>query len=369
MVKQKIYIVAGGTGGHVIPAIELANSLIKKDFNIHFFSDKRTAYLHKKDQYKIIVLSIVSLRRKLIPLLYFIFSLVPTTLSIIYNFIVKRPKLVIIFGGYVCAPVAVIAYIFRVPIIIHEQNIVLGRTNKVIGRWAKYILSAYPKDKMLHLSNLKSKVVYVGSYVRSEFINSDKNSETRDNSNISIAVFGGSQGAKSLSMQIASALKEWSSSTKQKLNIYHQVPKALINETTKVWQNSNITYVVKNFFDNSSEVIKNADIIIARAGATSIAEFNAAGKVVIYVPYKLAMDDHQLQNACYQVNNEAGFLVQEDKNMYINIQKYINMIVADDKIQQKISYNAKTLYRQDSLKQTLRLIKNCINKSKDNDSI
>lgn len=296
--RQKILLVAGGTGGHLFSAIALAENLVNYlQVEVHLSTDKRCIKYLKKNTN--INLHIVDLYINLKTILNkikvpFLFSV-----SLFKAFILIRkvkPNIILGFGGYPTFPIMFIGQLLSVPTIICEQNTFLGKTNKFFAKKAKLISLAYKNTQNIPINYL-DKVLVTGHFIR----NSIKSiSEKTNFSDIpfKLLVLGGSQGAKFFSVLVPEAikilLKKYPGSS---IEITQQVLKEDAEVVKKIYNNLKIKSTLSDFFYDIYKHYKNSHLVITRAGATTIAELTQIGLPGIFIPFPFSTNDHQYYNA------------------------------------------------------------------------
>ncbi len=305
--KNLIVLAAGGTGGHIFPAQAVCSILLKNKYEPLLICDDRTdKFLQKPlseiNRYKIFSQKYSdSIFSKLLALCLIIISTVFVTLK----FIKKRPATVIGFGGYPSFPTLLAATILRIPFLIHEQNAVLGRVNRIFSKFAKKVFLTFPDTKFASKNN----AMVTGNFVRPEILGAKNPPKKTDK--IYILVIGGSQGAQIFSEVIPNTICNLPKSLQKKLIIRQQARPNLLDSTKLFYKKSAAKVEIKDFFLNIGELIKQADLIICRAGASTIAELTELGKPAIFIPYKHAMDNHQYFNAKHLVANGAAVMIEE----------------------------------------------------------
>jgi len=223
--------------------------------------------------------------------------------------------------------------------LIHEQNSVAGLSNRVLAKLVNQVLTAFPNV----LSSTKTQLV--GNPVRQEIIDiTPANANTTGKLNILIV--GGSLGAKALNDNVPLALN----SIKDKIGVItHQVGRNDGSTVAEYYREHGLNANVVNFIDNMAEAYSNCDVIICRAGASTVAEVSCAGKCAIFVPYPYAVDDHQTHNAAYLVEQGAAFLLPQSKLTPESLAILINDLNPDSC--QQIGLKAKSLAITDSTAQ------------------
>jgi UDP-N-acetylglucosamine--N-acetylmuramyl-(pentapeptide) pyrophosphoryl-undecaprenol N-acetylglucosamine transferase len=285
LMKGKVYIAAGGTGGHINGALALGQAFSKDEFEIHYISGKRFLdfKLFLKEE-NVTHLNSWPLRYKN-PLRQ-IASLFFNSLAFIkcfMNFIVDRPTAVIGCGGYVCGPVLMAAKFAGAPCFIIEQNACAGVTNKILANICDLIFVQFEKTKGLEKFNRKISVS--GNPIRVLEL------KKRKTDVFTVLVFGGSLGAEQINTAIASVLNQL---TDKKIKINHQGGK----ESKPIeFENENIDYEHFEYIDDIYSYYETADLVISRAGASSVSELMMLNTNCILIPYPKATDNHQVYNA------------------------------------------------------------------------
>ncbi|MBI9036857.1 MAG: undecaprenyldiphospho-muramoylpentapeptide beta-N-acetylglucosaminyltransferase [Bacteroidales bacterium] len=317
MKKYKILISGGGTGGHVFPAIAIANELKKRlnDASILFIGAKGKIEMSKVPEagYPIEALWISGFQRNInIKNLSFPIKL---TLSLLKSRkIIKKfkPDIAIGVGGYASGPALKMAQKSGIPTLIQEQNSFPGITNRLLSKSVDKICVAYEgMDKYFD----KSKIVITGNPIREEVIDiSGKRNEALKFFDLStdkktLLVIGGSQGAKSINESIDANLNLLIDNN---IQIIWQTGKYYIDKAIDSQKKlGNINIKVFEFINRMDMAFAAADIVISRAGAIAISELTAVKKPVIFVPLPSAAEDHQTKNALNLVNNEAAILIND----------------------------------------------------------
>lgn len=293
-------LVAGGTAGHINAALALGEYLKNKHYEIQYISGTR--YLDKKlfSSTETMFLESRPLRTKNpIILLSNVLKNTLVFCGLISNYLKKRPDFVIGAGGYVCGPSLLAAWCLRVPIFIIEQNAIAGLTNKILAHISTRVFTHFELTK--GLEKFKSKTIVASNPTRSNFEVISRNINKED-SPINILVFGGSLGAQ----QINEAIKDFLNlSCKHQLSVLHQVGKDNAFEI----MNKKINYQQLEYIDNMHKAYEWSDIIIARAGASTVSELRYAARPSILIPYPAATDNHQFYNAM-EIKNEKNFHVE-----------------------------------------------------------
>ena len=336
MAMTKLIIIAsGGTGGHVFPAVCLANELKQRGYDILFATDRRgIKYLGEYTNTAIIQHLSTSSRLKLY------LSLVLNIIKYFFKIVLLRPKLVIGFGGYPSVPFVLIAQILRIKTAIHEQNAVIGKANTILARKATIIAASFPDTKKLLYAQ---KAKCVGNPTR--FENLYGKTKQQKNGSFTILIFGGSQGAKVFSGVIVDAICEFAKT--KSIKIFHQGRKQDIEKIKQAYTNAGIDGVVQDFFNNIDELYQQSDVIISRSGASSVFEIIGFRKPAILVPYGNSINGDQLENAKFLENHDACTVILENE---LSTEKLLNALMNIQDKSKQISENLRRIRINDPVK-------------------
>lgn len=306
MTKKIVWIAAGGTGGHVIPGLVLAKALREKGVHVTWLGTKTgiEAQLVTQAGFFLHTISAKPLRgRGWQGLLEGMVGLLRAMWQVIFLLCQERPSLVISMGGYVAAPVGLVAKICAVPLVLHEQNAIMGATNRLLAKFAQKIFLAFPLTKLS-----ASRVMCTGNPVRSEImrIGQFKEDFGQKKSPLRCLVLGGSRGATTLNTMVQSA---WQSlPEEQRPLLWHQVGQVDYANYQKHYAKGGEKVRVSAFIEDMAAAYVWADVVIARAGAMTVSECLSAGLPVAWVPLPWATDNHQQANAEYFCNVSQGWL-------------------------------------------------------------
>ncbi len=317
---HRFVIAGGGTGGHLFPGIAIAQEIMARN------PKNKVLFVSSGTPFEKNILSKVGLRHiaissggiKQLGFRQKIKSAIKIPKGIFQSiFILKKfkPSIVVGVGSYSSGPVVIGAWLMRTTVVLHEQNTIPGVTNRILSDVAKRIYISFEETK--EYLNPK-KVYFTGNPVRKEFFEHaalTASSQTRDSfhkqERFTILILGGSQGAHALNEAIIEALTH----LKEKHHYFFIHQTGLQDESTvkNVYQSMGIPSEVKAFFDDMAQQYKRADLVICRAGATTIAEITAMGKSAIFIPYPFAADNHQASNAKALANAGASeMILQKD---------------------------------------------------------
>lgn len=371
--SKKIFIVSGGTGGHIIPARCLAEELsLRGNFVIFLGDSKIKSYIKNTDNFTTQVVQGSQLKKSLTYLIKASLKIALGVLQSIYLIAKHRPTKIIAFGGYASFPVLVASVLTKKEIIIHEQNAHLGKVNRIFAKYAKKIATSFPAttgidQKFLH------KVFLTGNPVRKEILSLNNfdykflevNETIIDDSKpkvdfdaslsaelfevvkkqekINIFILGGSGGAKIFSEILPKAFFCLSEELKHKIHIIAQCRQELVESTFQLYKSLNLNAEVQSFYENIAEILKDSNLVIARSGSSSLAEFCVAKRPMILVPFALSADNHQLKNANYIQENGGAIVIQESDFKVDNVSNFLNQVLTSKDILRKMSNNCAKL--------------------------
>jgi UDP-N-acetylglucosamine--N-acetylmuramyl-(pentapeptide) pyrophosphoryl-undecaprenol N-acetylglucosamine transferase len=295
-----VLIAAGGTGGHLFPAEALAAVLKNRGIAVDLATDKRAAPFAKSfPAGRIHILPADTVRgRDPVSLLRTAWRLSIGTLRAIRLLIAERPGAVVGFGGYPTVPPILAAWIVRVPRIVHEQNAVMGRANRLLAGRATVIATGYP-NIFSDAPRLAAKAVHTGNPVRTAVREAAGTAYLAPvpPEPVRIVVFGGSQGARVMSEVVPSAIERLPAAIRTRIEIVQQSRDEDLAEAKSVYARLGIKAEVAAFFADLPARIAQAHLVIARSGASTVAELAAIGRPSILVPLPHALDQDQLANA------------------------------------------------------------------------
>ena len=303
MKNKKLLVMAGGTGGHVFPAIAVAQFLQKQGWDICWLGtkDRMEAHLVPKHGIPIRFIHISGLRGKGIKALlsapFAIFRAVLQAKKIIQE---EKPDAVLGMGGYVSGPGGIATKLCSIPIILHEQNAIAGLTNKWLAKIATRVLQAFPTA----FPNAE----VVGNPVREDLFKTlyptlrfaDREEKLR------VLVVGGSQGARVLNHTLPKVVAQLA----DKLDVRHQVGKGAVEEVTQLYGENSEQVKITEFIDDMAEAYAWADVIICRSGALTVCEVAAVGAAAIFVPFQ-HKDRQQYLNAKYLADVGAAKIIEQ----------------------------------------------------------
>ncbi|MCX7944042.1 MAG: undecaprenyldiphospho-muramoylpentapeptide beta-N-acetylglucosaminyltransferase [Deltaproteobacteria bacterium] len=308
---MKFLLSGGGTGGHLFPAIALAEEILqrKKGNEVLFVGAKRGIEYEILPQkgYDCVFLNVKPLRGRGIT--GFISGLLSLPIAIIQAMsIIKKfnPDAVIGSGGYACAPVIIAAYLLGKKSFLLEQNIIPGFTNRILSRFVYAIITSF-KNSYRYFKH--KNVEWLGNPVRRQLFDNYLNDSIEDDY-FTVLVFGGSQGAHFVNDIVVEAMKIVFKRG-EIVNITHQTGKKDFEEVKRRYSEAGLNAYVTEFIEDMSTAYRVADLVICRSGATSIAEITVCKKPSVLIPYPYAADDHQRLNAMELVNAGAAVMLEQ----------------------------------------------------------
>ncbi|MCW9025168.1 MAG: undecaprenyldiphospho-muramoylpentapeptide beta-N-acetylglucosaminyltransferase [Gammaproteobacteria bacterium] len=309
VMPTRILIMAGGTGGHVFPALAVAEHLRQQGVKVSWMGTHRglESRLVPAAGFDMEYISVNGLRGK--GILSWLLAPYKLSLALFQSLQVcrrLRPQAVLGMGGFVTGPGGLAAWLLDQPLLIQEQNAIAGLTNRLLSRIANKVMSAFPGA-----FRSSTKVEITGNPVRDAIINM-KAPEKRfaeHNGPLRLLVIGGSLGAQALNEILPYALKQIPEA--QRPDVWHQTGANKQTQTKVDYEKAGIQAHIDEFIDDMAAAYSWADLVICRAGALTVSEVAAAGLGSILVPYPYAVDDHQTANANYLVNVGAAKLLPQ----------------------------------------------------------
>ena len=351
MKKPRFIISGGGTGGHIYPAVAIANELKSRFPEAEFLfvgaKDKMEMQKVPQEGYAIKGLWIAGIQRKItLDNAMFPLKLTSSLLNsfkIIKNF---KPDVVIGTGGFASGAVLKVASMLGIPTVIQEQNSYPGITNKLLAKKANKICVAYenlerffPKDKM----------ILTGNPVRQDLINEASKSEAvayfkLDANKKTLLVLGGSLGARRINQLIE---KELDFLLSQNIQIIWQCGKLYLNDYSKYNEKDNVQVVA--FIDRMDLVYAAADVVISRSGASSVSELCIVGKPTIFIPSPNVAEDHQTKNA-KAISDKNGAILIKESELETQFETIFSDLNSNESKQVELSQNIKKLAKPNATK-------------------
>lgn len=318
-------IVAGGTGGHVYPALAFAADWQAQGHKVSWIGTQEglEATIVPKNNIPLYFIHVKGLRRSgKVQQLFALLGALRAFFQAIKLLKKLQPHVILGMGGYVSGPSVLAARYLKIPVVIHEQNAIAGKTNQWVARFTRKILTAFPN--VLTQYN----PIVCGNPVRANLLTLKP--KTMINSPLHILIVGGSRGALSLNKTLPEMLVQMSN-----ISIWHQTGEKHFEEAKTIYSQMEKgrppvapTKIVP-YIDDMAAAYEWADVVICRAGAMTVFEIMAVGRPAIFIPYPYAVDDHQTANAKFLVDKCAALLIQEKDLTLEKLSAYIEALRED----------------------------------------
>lgn len=355
--KPTIIIMAGGTGGHIFPALATAQELRERGFHIHWLGtpDSMEAELVPKYGFDISYLPVTGLRGKgLVFLMKAPWKISVSLLRAMRILRQQKPVCVLGMGGYVTGPGGIAARMLRMPLIIHEQNAIVGFTNKILAKMSNRVLEAFP-GTFLDTGINTDIVFHTGNPVRLDIQTTVGDLSKGDSRPVKLLIVGGSRGAQAFNKVVPETLAQLNDLYDGKLvsclEVWHQTGKGNLDETLTLYSQHHVNGRVETFIDDMAEAYNWADIILCRSGALTVSELAVAGRPSILVPYPYAVDDHQTANGRYLVDQKAALMVQQNELNKDSLAKMLQELINDYSRLERMAIAARSVGKPESTRQ------------------
>ncbi len=354
MPKQPTLLMAGGTGGHVFPALAIAEALRKQGTPVYWLGTQKglEARVVPNANIEIYYISIVGLRGKgIFSLLLAPFKILRAVWQAIKVLRKIRPGAVVGMGGFVTGPGGIAARILNIPLLIHEQNAIAGLTNRWLAKIATQVMTAFPNTfpEKYHPIN-------TGNPLRADILAlEEKNASTSET--LHILIFGGSLGAQALNETVPPALLKIG----KNIEVWHQVGESHIEIMKDAYAQATFPTKVVAFIEDMAAAYTWADLVICRSGALTVSELAQAGVPSILVPYPHAVDDHQTQNAKFLSNQGGAILLPHSELTMTKLISLIEQLIQNPQKLQIMGKATKKCAKPEAVSQVVTLIMNNIN--------
>jgi UDP-N-acetylglucosamine--N-acetylmuramyl-(pentapeptide) pyrophosphoryl-undecaprenol N-acetylglucosamine transferase len=340
-------IMAGGTGGHIFPGLAVAEALREKGWKVHWLGGPQ------------------SMESRLVPPRGFAYEQIDfsgvrgkgfLTLALLPLRLLKafwqslavvrrvKPDVVVGLGGYITFPGGMMAALLGKPLILHEQNSVAGMANKVLAAVADLVLTTFP--------GVFAKGDWIGNPLRKEFLEQTPPAErfAQRTGKMKLLVIGGSLGAKALNEIIPQALAKMSED--QRPEVIHQGGEKQIEQLRANYSAAGVRAELTPFIANTAQAFAEADLVICRAGASTVSEIAAVGAPAVFVPFPFAVDDHQTTNAQFLSDQGAATLLPQDQ---MTVERVIQLLQNSERSTQILQgLKAYSLRKTDATEQVVR---------------
>lgn len=310
-----VYICAGGTGGHVFPAVAIFEKI---NISKKFITDERGMRFTVSGVNSKNLVLLKTIRCDL----FSIFKALNNIFFVLLCFFRSKPTCMICFGGIVTVIPGIIAKLFGAKLIIHEQNTVMGRANRLLKIFADSVLLSYKNTKYAKDGE------YAGMPVRSSF----KPSVYQIGPKLVIAIIGGSQGTSFFTSMMQKVLEELDQAELDSIKIFHQSRVEDIRFLSSIYAKYGVEAVVKKFFSDIEHVYKETNLVIARAGSATLTEICLMKIPAILIPIKTSMDGHQYENAKYYADSGSCILLEESSNSHKEVADYLKKIIKNKEL-------------------------------------
>ncbi len=344
-------LMAGGTGGHLFPAMALAQELNRRGHQVHLATDERVqAYGgdFPAKQVHIIPAATPSLRNP-VKFAGAGFTILRGIVRSFFMLREVRPDGVVAFGGYPCFPPFLAASLMGIPGLLHEQNAVLGRANRALARFAKKLAVQFEQTRGAEKFDLETIVTgnpvrdVVQEFAGAPFPAVDESAPLR------LLVFGGSQGARVFSDVVPVAISALPEEVKKRLLVTQQCRPEDLERVTGVYREARINVELASFFDDLPRRMAASHLVIARAGASSISELGVIGRPAILVPLPGSLDQDQRANATLMEAAGGGWLVDQDTLSPQSLGKRLAHLLQAPELLETAARKARSVGRPDAV--------------------
>ncbi|TAA28677.1 undecaprenyldiphospho-muramoylpentapeptide beta-N-acetylglucosaminyltransferase [Pseudoxanthomonas winnipegensis] len=337
-----VMILAGGTGGHIFPALAVAKVLRARGVPVTWLGADGQMETRLVPQHDIALdtIAVKGLRGKGAAALFGAPLRIAAAVMAAAGVLRRRaPRAVISFGGYAAGPGGVAARLQGRPLLVHEQNRAPGMTNKLLSKVARRVLTGFP-------GSFAVREEAVGNPVREEIaaIAPPRERLAGREGPLRLLVLGGSQGARALNTAVPQAL----AALKLDAQVRHQCGEKLRAEADAAYAQAGVSASVESFIADMAQAYAWADLVVCRAGASTLAELCAAGVGSVLVPFAAAVDDHQTRNAQYLVEHGAAVLLKQDDSLSVHLQRVLAVLSADPQRRLDMAIAARGLARIDA---------------------
>lgn len=338
-----VMILAGGTGGHIFPALAVAKVLRARGVPVTWLGAEGAMETRLVPQHGIPLdtIAISGVRGKgglaLLGAPLRVFKAIRRAGSVLRQ---RSPRAVVSFGGFAAGPGGMAARLQGRPLLVHEQNRAPGFTNRVLAKFARRILAGFP-------GSFPAREEAVGNPVRDEIagLPTPVQRFAGRAEPLRLLVLGGSQGARALNLALPQAL---SALSVFRIEVRHQCGEKMREEAMRAYAETDVIASVESFIVDMAEAYAWADLVVCRAGASTLAELCAAGIGSVLVPFAAAVDDHQTKNAMYLVEHGAAVLLKQDDQLASRLQQVLSELASDPARRLAMANAARSLAKPDA---------------------
>lgn len=348
---MKLIIAGGGTGGHLFPGISVAEEFLSRD------PENEILFVGTERGIEARVLPRLGMPLECIPasgvrgknglakikgLALFAYGYAESR-KILKRF---QPDLVLGVGGYASAPLCMAARGMQIGYFVHEQNAIPGLTNRLLARFADQIFISFDEAEKYFP---EGRTTMSGNPVRKEIVAEDAGEPAGADKVLNLLVFGGSQGAHSINQACIAAAPHLAD-LRERVVVLHQTGDKDLAEVRAAYEQAGIRATVLPFIDDMAAAYRRADLLVCRAGATTLAEVTACGKACLFIPFPHAVDDHQRRNAEAMLKKDAGFMLLERELSGERLAGLVRELASDPERLAAVGSNARSLARPDAAK-------------------
>lgn len=341
---RPVVIMAGGTGGHIFPGLAVARELRARGVPVTWLgaAGAMETRLVPPQGIAIDTLPIAGIRGKgKLALLGAPFRIMRAVRAAGFALRARNPRAVVAFGGFASGPGGLAGRLLGVPLIVHEQNRAPGMTNRILARFCRRLLVGFP-------GSFAGGEELVGNPVRAEIaaIAAPEQRLAGRDGPLRVLVVGGSQGARVLNQAVPAAVAALAGQAQ--FQIRHQSGEKLFAEAQAAYQQADVAAEVSPFIADMAQAFAWADLVVCRAGASTLAELCAVGVPAVLVPFAAAVDDHQTRNAQYLVEHGAAVLLKQDAGLAAALQQTLHQLHDDPARRMAMAQAARGLARVDA---------------------
>jgi len=337
---RPVMLLAGGTGGHIFPALAVAAVLRQRGIPVCWLGAHGAMEneVVPKHDIELDTLPISGLRGKGWWTLFVAPIRIMWAVWIASSLLRRhKPRAVVAFGGFASAPGGIAAWLHRLPLLVHEQNRAPGLTNRLLAKLAKQVLCGFPA------TFARGPVVVTGNPVRADIaaLVPPQQRLAGRTGPLRLLIIGGSQGAQVLNQTVPQVLATWAST--EIIDVWHQCGKKWGAATQQAYREAGVQARIEPFVQDMAHAYTWADIVLCRAGASTLAEVCAVGIGSVLVPFALAVDDHQTRNAQYLCEHGAAYLLTQDKTLANRLHHVLSELVAHPERRLQLAVAARQL--------------------------
>ena len=337
----KVMILAGGTGGHIVPGLAVAQALRERGAEVTWLGADggMETRLVPPHGLAIDTIAVKGLRGKGLSTLLGAPLRVLRAVSAAARVLrTRKPDAVVSFGGFAAGPGGLAARLAGIPLLVHEQNRAAGMTNKVLAKFARQVLVGFPQTfahEVLAGNPVRTQIAQVAPPAQRDFAHAGA---------LRLLVLGGSQGARALNNAVPQAI----AALGLPVDVLHQAGEKMLDEARKAYADAGVEARVEPFIADMAAAYAWADLVVCRAGALTLAELCAVGIGSVLVPFPQAVDDHQTRNAEYLVERGAAVLLKQDDALATRLREVLAELARDPGKRFAMADAARALARPDA---------------------